>query len=36
VEIAREFARYLVASRFDAVPQFAQQEAERSVLNWAG
>jgi 2-methylcitrate dehydratase PrpD len=36
VEIAREFARYLVASRLDAVPQSVQHEAVRSVLNWAG
>ena len=36
MEIAREFARYLVASRLDAVPQSVQLEAVRSVLNWAG
>jgi 2-methylcitrate dehydratase PrpD len=36
VEIAREFARYLVASRLDAVPQPVRHEAVRSVLNWVG
>ena len=36
MEIAREFARYLVASRLDAVPRPVQHEAVRSVLNWAG
>jgi 2-methylcitrate dehydratase PrpD len=36
VNIAREFARYLIASRIDAVPQPVQREAVRSVLNWAG
>jgi 2-methylcitrate dehydratase PrpD len=36
VEIAREFARYLVASRLESVPQPVRHEAARSVLNWAG
>jgi 2-methylcitrate dehydratase PrpD len=36
VEIAREFARYLAASRLDDVPQPVRHEAVRSMLNWAG
>jgi 2-methylcitrate dehydratase PrpD len=36
MQIAREFARYLVASRLEAVPQTVLHEALRSVLNWAG
>ena len=36
MEIAREFARYVIASRLEAVPQPVLHEALRSVLNWAG
>ena len=36
MEIAREFARYLVASRPDTVPPAVLHEALRSVLNWTG
>jgi 2-methylcitrate dehydratase PrpD len=34
--LTRALARYAVASRYDALPEAVQREAERAFLNWIG
>src|ERR1700693_5346095 len=35
-DLTRSLARFIVASRFEALPQAVRHEARRTLLNWAG
>jgi 2-methylcitrate dehydratase PrpD len=35
-DVTRSLARFVVASRFEALPQAVRREARRTLINWAG
>jgi 2-methylcitrate dehydratase PrpD len=35
-DVTRRLARFIVASRFEALPQAVRREARRTLINWAG